>query len=117
MPPSSSIIARFCARSSGTPLANFISLTEPFGPPSPLAPLSETTTIMRVLELAALLEIVEQPPDVVVGVPEEAGVDLGHAANSRFSSSLSESHGPGVVELRERLAVRVLCASRASRSG
>ena len=26
------------------PLANFISLTEPFGPPSPLAPLSETTT-------------------------------------------------------------------------
>ena len=25
------------------PLANFISLTEPFGPPSPLAPLSETT--------------------------------------------------------------------------
>ena len=29
--------------SSGMPLANFISLTEPFGPPSPLAPLSETT--------------------------------------------------------------------------
>ena len=26
------------------PLANFISLTEPFGPPSPLAPLSDTTT-------------------------------------------------------------------------
>ena len=26
------------------PLKNFISLTEPFGPPSPLAPLSETTT-------------------------------------------------------------------------
>ena len=28
------------------PLANFISLTEPLGPPSPDAPLSETTTIM-----------------------------------------------------------------------
>ncbi len=28
--------------SSGMPLANFISLTDPFGPPSPLAPLSET---------------------------------------------------------------------------
>ncbi len=39
-------MARFWARSSGTPFANFISLTEPFGPPSPLAPLSETTTII-----------------------------------------------------------------------
>ena len=29
--------------SSGMPLRNFISLTEPSGPPSPLAPLSETT--------------------------------------------------------------------------
>ena len=28
---------------SGMPLANFISLTDPFGPPSPEAPLSETT--------------------------------------------------------------------------
>ena len=32
--------------SSGIPLANFISLTEPLGPPSPLAPLSETTMTM-----------------------------------------------------------------------
>ena len=30
--------------SSGMPLANLFSLTEPLGPPSPLAPLSETTT-------------------------------------------------------------------------
>ena len=30
--------------SSGTPFANFISFTDPFGPPSPLAPLSETRT-------------------------------------------------------------------------
>ena len=29
--------------SSGIPLANLFSLTDPFGPPSPLAPLSETT--------------------------------------------------------------------------
>ena len=28
--------------SSGIPLANLFSLTDPFGPPSPLAPLSET---------------------------------------------------------------------------
>ena len=32
--------------SSGMPLANFISLTDPFGPPSPLAPLSDTTITM-----------------------------------------------------------------------
>ena len=29
--------------SSGMPLTNLFSLTDPFGPPSPLAPLSETT--------------------------------------------------------------------------
>ena len=29
--------------SSGMPLANSISFTEPSGPPSPLAPLSDTT--------------------------------------------------------------------------
>ena len=30
--------------SSGTPLKSLFSLTDPFGPPSPLAPLSETKT-------------------------------------------------------------------------
>ena len=30
--------------SSGIPLKNLFSFTEPFGPPSPLAPLSETKT-------------------------------------------------------------------------
>ena len=34
--------------SSGMPFMNIISLTEPSGPPSPLAPLSETSMI-RVL--------------------------------------------------------------------
>ena len=32
--------------SSGMPFMNSISLTEPSGPPSPLAPLSETTMII-----------------------------------------------------------------------
>jgi hypothetical protein len=36
-------MARFDFMSSGMPFANFISLTDPSGPPSPLAPLSETT--------------------------------------------------------------------------
>ncbi len=32
--------------SSGMPLMNLFSFSEPFGPPSPLAPLSETNTII-----------------------------------------------------------------------
>ena len=32
--------------SSGMPLMNLFSFSEPFGPPSPLAPLSETSTII-----------------------------------------------------------------------
>ena len=43
MPPSSSSSARFSSIESGIPFANFISLTDPSGPPSPLAPLSEIT--------------------------------------------------------------------------
>ena len=39
-------MARFDAMSSGIPLANFISFTDPLGPPSPLAPLSDTTMII-----------------------------------------------------------------------
>ena len=35
---------RFASTVSGMPFANFISLTEPFGPPSPDAPLSDTST-------------------------------------------------------------------------
>ena len=34
----------FSSIESGMPLKNLFSLTEPFGPPSPLAPLSETST-------------------------------------------------------------------------
>ena len=37
---------RFSSTESTTPLKNFISLTVPFGPPSPLAPLSEIMTKM-----------------------------------------------------------------------
>ena len=69
------------------------SLTDPFGPPSPLAPLSDTTMTMRVLPLPGLLQVVQQPADVMVGVGQEPGVHLGHPANSRFSSADSESHG------------------------
>ena len=36
----------FSSIESGMPLKNLFSLTEPFGPPSPLAPLSETSTMI-----------------------------------------------------------------------
>ena len=103
--------------SSGMPLANFISLTEPLGPPSPLAPLSETSDHERVLALAGLLEEVEQPPDVVVGVGQEAGVDLGHAAEEPLLVVGQRVPRPGDVEQRERLDRRGPCGSRACRSG
>ena len=45
MPPSSSSIARFCSIESGMPFAMLFSFTDPFGPPSPLAPLSEINRI------------------------------------------------------------------------
>ena len=36
----------FASIVSGTPLKNLFSLTEPFGPPSPEAPLSDTSTMI-----------------------------------------------------------------------
>ena len=91
--------------SSATPLANFISLTEPFGPPSPLAPLSETRMTSVLSRWLGLLQVVEQPPDVVVGVREEAGVDLRHPREQALLVVAERVPGPGVVELGERLAV------------
>ena len=38
----------------------------------------------RVVELAGLLEVVDDPPDLVVGVLGEAGVDLGHPREQRL---------------------------------
>ncbi len=32
----------------------------------------------RVIELVCVLEVIEQAPDLVIGVGEEPGVDLGH---------------------------------------
>src|SRR5688572_28445598 len=74
----SSMAARFCFRSSGTLLKNVFSFTGPCGPPSALAPLSETSMI-SVLILADLLEELDQLADVVVGVLEEAREHFLHA--------------------------------------
>ena len=77
--PMSSMAARFCSSESGTKLKNLFSFTEPVGPPSALAPLSEMQHDQRVVELTDLPEEVEQPADVVVGVLEESGEHLHHA--------------------------------------
>ena len=66
-------------RSSGTLLKNLFSLTEPVGPPSALAPLSEISMISVLSSSPMLFEEVDQPADVVVGVLEEAGEHLHHA--------------------------------------
>ena len=59
----------------------------------------------RVVELARLLEVVEEPPDLVVGVGDEAGVDLGHAGEEALLVVGERVPGPHEVELRPRLPV------------
>jgi len=64
-------MARFDFMSSGMPFANFISLTDPSGPPSPLAPLSDTTITIVFSRCPDSSRVIQQPPDVVVGVRQE----------------------------------------------
>jgi hypothetical protein len=56
--------------SSGTPVTNLFSFTEPLGPPSPLDPLAETDD-ERVLELLRFFQVVEQTTDLVILVREK----------------------------------------------
>ena len=85
---------------------NFISLTEPLGPPSPDAPLSETRTTRVFSRQPELLEEAEQAADLVVGVREEPGVDLGHPAEESLLLVRERVPRAGDVESGERLAVR-----------
>ena len=62
----------------------------------------------RVVALAGLLEVVEQSADLVVGVREEAGVDLGHAGEQPLLVVGERVPGLGVLERWEWLAVRPL---------
>jgi hypothetical protein len=68
----------------------------------------------RVLELSALLQVVEQPADVVVGVCQEPGVDLGHPREELFLVLAELVPGACVVERRERQAVRARAGLRRS---
>ena len=69
------------------------SLSEPIGPPSALAPLSESDQHQRVVEHAEGLEEVEHAADLRVGVRQEAGEGL-HAAREQ-APLLGRQLGPG----------------------
>ena len=59
----------------------------------------------RVLELPAVLEVVEQPTELVVEVAQEARVHLGHPTEQRLLVVTERIPRPDDVELRPRLAV------------
>ena len=69
----------FVSRSSGTLLKNLFSFTDPVGPPSALAPLSEMNMIKVLLELSDLREEVDEPADVMIGVLNESGEHFHHS--------------------------------------
>ncbi len=67
------------------PLKLAISLNAPCSVPSADAPLSPMMYVdQRVVEHAEILERIDQPADVMVGVLEEAGVDLHLALEHRL---------------------------------
>ena len=79
--------------SSGMPLKNSDSLIEPFGPPSPLAPLSETsTTIVFSSWPDSSRKSSSRPISWSVWLRNPAKTSA-IRQNSRCSSSESESHG------------------------
>lgn len=64
----------------GTPLKKRHSLNVPLGPPSPLAPLSETAHDDRVFQLAGVFQEVDNPAEFVVAVRHGlARKDLSHS--------------------------------------
>jgi hypothetical protein len=75
------------------PLKNLFSLTEPLGPPSPLAPLSETrTTIVLSRSPICSRKARRRPISWSVWLRNPAYTSA-MRVKSRFSSSASESHG------------------------
>ena len=58
-----------------------------------------------VLQLPGLLQVVEQPPDLVVGVGDEPGVVLGHAGEQAPLVLAQGVPGPHEVQLGPRLPV------------
>ena len=63
---------------SGIPLKKRLSLKVPFGAALAAAVVGDDDD-QRVLELPGVLEVVDHPPELVVGVGDVAGEHLGHA--------------------------------------
>jgi hypothetical protein len=64
---------------SGQALKNLFSLTQPFGAALAGSAVVGAVEDQGVVELPRLLEVVDDPAHLGVGVLREAGVDLGHA--------------------------------------
>ena len=78
---------------SGIPLKNLFSLTEPFGPPSPEAPLSETNTTIVFSSCPASSRKSSSRPISWSVCERKPAKTSAMRQNSSFSSSESESHG------------------------
>ena len=78
---------------SGIPLKNLFSLTDPFGPPSPLAPLSDTSTTIVFSRSPDSSRKSSSRPISWSVCERKPAYTSAIRANSRFSSSFSESQG------------------------
>jgi hypothetical protein len=91
--PSSSRYWRFSSIVSGMPLKNLFSLTEPLGPPSPLAPLSETSITMVLSSSPDCSRKSSRRPISWSVWDRKPAYTSAMRQNSRCSSSESESQG------------------------
>ena len=66
----------------------------------------------RVVPLPGLLQVVQQPADLMVGVRQEPRVHLGHPAEQPLLVRGQRVPWPGDVQRRERLALRALAGLR-----
>ena len=98
--------------SSGTALKKLFSLTEPFGSAFTRGAVVGDADDERVVELAGLLEVVDQAPDLVIGVGAVARVDLGHARKEPLLVSGERVPGAHQVAGREGLAVNALAVGQ-----
>ena len=105
MPPRSSSLARFSARSSGIAVGELHLVDRAVRAAFAARAVVGHDHDQGVLQLVGLLQVVEQPADVVVGVGEESGVHLGHPGEQAPLVVVQRVPRAGVVQRRERLAV------------
>ena len=77
--------AELSARSSTPVVQEAVLVEQPVGPPSALAPLSDSTQDQGVVEDAELVEAGQHAADLRVGVRQESGEDLHHAGGQTLA--------------------------------